>query len=209
MTNDTLLILGNITLILILGWLSPGPNMLAVISASVSNGRRSGITVGLGLAVGGALWATLAVTGVNALFELFPGMVLTLRLSGAAYLVWLGIKTLRKSLTPLTVYQSDLQGWAAFRTGFIVTATNPKAALFFGSILTAFVPLDAPAWLLATIVAIALLQGFAGHSITATVFSSTLAVKTFQKASRTINTLFGTIFCAIGIGVAYDAFKRF
>ena len=183
--------------------------MLAVISASVSNGRRSGITVGLGLAVGGALWATLAVTGVNALFDLFPNMVLSLRLAGAAYLVWLSIKRLRSSALPLSLYTSDLQGWSAFRTGFIVTATNPKAALFFGSILTAFVPLDAPAWLLVTIVAIALLQGFAGHSITATVFSSALAVKTFQKASRTINTLFGTIFCALGIGVAYDAFKRF
>ncbi|MHA1127680.1 MAG: LysE family translocator [Alphaproteobacteria bacterium] len=209
MNYDPLLILGNITLILILGWLSPGPNMLAVISASVSNGRRSGITVGLGLAVGGALWATLAVTGVVTVFELFPSMVLTLRLGGAAYLIWLGIKTLRKSFTPLTAYQSDLQGWEAFRTGFIVTMTNPKAALFFGSILTAFVPLNASAWLLTAIVAIALLQGFAGHAITATVFSTTLAVNAFQKASRTINTLFGTIFCAIGIGVAYDALKRF
>ena len=74
-----------------LAWLSPGPNMLAVASVSVSKGRRAGVATALGLALGGLVWATLTIMGAATAFELFPNAVLAFRLMGASYLIWLEI----------------------------------------------------------------------------------------------------------------------
>ena len=212
MNLEPFIALGNIAVVLTLGWLTPGPNMLAVISASVNNGRKSGIAIGAGLAFGGALWALLAVTGISALFELFPNLFFLLRMAGAGYLIWLGIKMLKNQKSTDGGYPTDsrleLHGWKAFRTGFLVTATNPKAALFFGSVLTAFVPINAPMWLLVSIVVLCWVQGMLGHLITATVFSTAAVVKKIQTAGNAIDMVFGVVFGAFGFGVAYDAIKR-
>ncbi|MGB7204756.1 MAG: LysE family transporter, partial [Anderseniella sp.] len=94
MNHEITLTLGTVVLINILSWLTPGPNMLAVISASINHGRRAGIMTGLGLNLGGFIWATAAVMGVAALFELFPHLVFAFKLLGATYLLWLGLKAL-------------------------------------------------------------------------------------------------------------------
>ncbi|MBU6378265.1 MAG: LysE family translocator [Gammaproteobacteria bacterium] len=135
---DLLPIVVSVVVVNVIALLSPGPNMLAVISASVSHGRRNGILTGLGIALGNTIWVTLAMFGAVALFELFPYFVTTLKLLGAAYLIWLGYKALRAAIVfqpaELALHDSHLKGWLAFRTGLLTTATNPKPALFFGSI---------------------------------------------------------------------------
>jgi len=197
MSHEIALSLGTVLLINILSWLTPGPNMLAVISASMNNGRHAGIMTGLGLNLGGFIWASAAVMGVVTLFELFPHMVFAFKLLGAAYLLWLGLRALRNAWqgeqTSLPVGTSSQQGHKAFRTGFVVMLTNPKAALFFGSILTAFVPADSAVWLSAAIVAICVVVGLVGHCITATVFSSPMIVQKFQSGQRVINA--GSVHC--------------
>lgn len=212
MSFELLSILLTVTLVNLVAWVTPGPNMLAVISASVSNGRRSGILTGLGIATGCAIWAALAMIGVTALFELFPHFVFVLKLMGATYLLWLGFKALQAALlleaSDFSVNQSHLSGWRAFRTGFIVTLTNPKAALFFGSILTAVVPANAPPGTHVAVVVLCTTLGVVCHTITATAFSTDFAVRRFRAAGRKINALFGVIFAGFGLGVAYDACRK-
>lgn len=212
MQPDLVFVLGPILAVNIASWLTPGPNMLAVISASLTHGRRQGIATGLGIAFGGTLWATLAVSGATAAFALFPDAVLMLRLAGAGYLIWLGVRALTTALrggSELAVPVSTAaSGWRAFRSGFLVIATNPKAALFFGSILTAFVPTGAPPWFLLAVVLISSAVGVIGHSLTATLFSTRTAIGAFRAGYRRITALFGLLFCGLGIGVAYDACRR-
>ena len=104
--------------------------------------------------------------------------------------------------------RADLRGRKAFVTGFLVSATNPKAALFFGSILTAFVPVGASTELLAGIVVLCGVFAVAGHTVTATVFSTAVVVRAFTRAQRAITALFGVVFAGLGLGVAYDALRR-
>jgi threonine/homoserine/homoserine lactone efflux protein len=212
MTHDIVVSLATIALVNVLSWLTPGPNMLAVISASISNGRRAGLMTGLGLNAGGLLWACMAVMGVTSLYELFPQFILWFKLAGAAYLLWLGFRAIKHAATvvakPLGVEQLQLSGWNGFRTGFFVIATNPKAALFFGSILTAFVPVNAPGWYLVSIITICMTVGLVGHTITATVFSSSTVVQRFQSAQRSINGCFCILFTGLSLAVAWDACRR-
>lgn len=196
----------------VLAWLTPGPNMIAVMSASLTQGRRHGILTGLGLSCAALLWTLLAVFGVTALFELFPHVVFWLKLAGASYLLWLGYKAIcsawRADGDAIEVTPTNTKGTQAFVSGFLVSATNPKAALFFGSILTAFVPQDAAPIMLAAIVLVCLVVAVAGHTTTATVFSTGIAIRFFDRFKRRITMGFGLVFGGLGCAVAYDATRR-
>lgn len=210
---DLLPILSSIVVVNLVAWITPGPTMIAVMSASLADGRRAGLLTGFGLSAGATIWAGLAVLGVAALFELFPTALLALRIAGAGYLLWLGFKSLRSAL------RSDAGGFAAavgatrsrraFRTGLLVSLTNPKAALFFGSILTAFVPHDASPALLAGIVGLCAVLAVICHSVTATVFSTRGVVRAFDHMRRLATAAFGVVFAGLGMAVAYDSVRRF
>lgn len=205
-------ILGAIALIRFAAWLTPGPNMLVVMNASVIGGTRAGIFTGWGVAFGGFLWASLAVGGVSALFAAFPQIALGLRLAGGAYLIWLGIKSLKGSAVNMAMSarteQKTIADWQYFRGGFLVTATNPKAALFYGSILTAFVPVDAPRALLFTIVLMSGLIGVLTYTFTGVFFATKVIARFFDNAQRSIKASIGMLFCGLGVSIIWDALRR-
>ncbi|MBR9851932.1 MAG: LysE family transporter [Rhodobacteraceae bacterium] len=204
--------LGTIILVNVAAWLTLGPNMLAVITASLTLGRSHGFATGLGLACGALIWSICAVLGVAILFDLFPRAVIALKLAGAAYLVWLGLKSIRSARKPIDTLglpKSDGKGTRrSLKSGFIVSMTNPKAALFFGSVMTAFIPSSAPNWFLALVVAVCGLLAVALHSITATVFSTSLAIRFFHGFQSAISYAFGAIFVGLGGSIAYAALRR-
>lgn len=182
--------------------------MIAVISASISGGRQDGILTGLGLSAAAILWVTLTVLGIEAFFVLFPKLAFSLRLIGAAYLLWLGVKSLRSAYsndhTTLLMSTHEPRKHKLFLRGFLVSASNPKAAFFFGSILTAFVPIDASNMLLLSIIFFCGILSVILHSITATVFSRAAVISRFSKMHRTTAAIFGSLYCGLGFAVAYD-----
>ena len=187
-----------------LAWLSPAPNMLVIISAATKS-RKDGYITALGVGFGGVIWGLLAVSGVAIVFELFPKAALALRLLGAGYLIWLGYKSWR-STAPMGALPRATP--APFKTGLLVMMTNPKAVLYFGSILTAFVPPHAPLWLLLLIVAMGSVQATIQNLITASVFSAPPVQRWFKAAHRLLQRLFGTLYIALGLGVAVDAARK-
>ncbi|WP_282607019.1 LysE family translocator [Pelagibius sp. Alg239-R121] len=209
---DLLVTLLLIVFVNLVAWITPGPNMIAVMSASMIGGRYNGILTGLGLSTGAVFWAGLAVMGVTALFELFPSIVFWLRILGATYLIWLGARALCSALAmdagALTPRPSHANARRAYLNGLLVSLTNPKAAFFFGSILTAFVPANASAAFLVGVVVLCGLLAVLCHSITATVFSSKLVVRKFNDARRGLTAAFGFVFAGLGLGIAYDTLRR-
>ena len=187
-----------------LAWLTPGPNMLVIISAATQS-RRDGYITALGVGLGGVIWGLLAVSGVAIVFELFPKAALALRLLGAGYLIWLGYKAWR-STAPADIATRATP--TPFKTGLLVMMTNPKAVLYFGSILTAFVPPHAPFWVLLLIVAMGSVQAILQHFITASVFSAPPVQRWFKATHRAMQRAFGTLYIALGLGVAVDAARK-
>jgi len=122
---------------------SPGPDNLMVLGIGVSRGRRQGIAFGLGCALGCLSHTLLAVVGVSALVAASPLALTALKVVGGAYLVWLGVKSLR-SQGQLAVDAGAAGTGAAglralFAQGLLANAINPKVILFFLAFLPQFV----------------------------------------------------------------------
>ena len=121
---------------------APGPDNLMVLSQSLSRGRSAGLGLAVGCALGcltHTLWATL---GVSALVASSPALFTTLKLAGAAYLLWLGVGAL-SSRGPRRIDGAaprPPEPWTRYlRRGFVANAINPKVALFFLAFMPQFV----------------------------------------------------------------------
>lgn len=119
----------------------PGPTIALIISKSIAQGRRVALPMIAGIALGGAIAAGLALTGVSALLLASSTAFNILKIAGAFYLFYLGIKLLLSKPKALsngetasleTPYQS-------FRDGFLVMLFNPKGILFFAAFVPQFI----------------------------------------------------------------------
>ena len=209
MESSVASILASIALIQFLGWMTPGANLVAVSSASMAQGRAMGVATAAGIAVGVGLWAALAVFGIAFVFEATPWLFIGLKLAGAAFLCWLGWKSIRAALdgraTSLKGDGGPGEILRAFQRGFLVLMTNPKAPIFFGAVLTSFLPFGAPAWVMAAIVVEFLILGFILNSFTALVFSTRHVMGWFDRNQRTIGIAVGALYAALGLLVIWDA----
>ena len=116
----------------------PGPTTALVVARSMSDGRRVALPLVLGVGLGDFVAATVALVGAGALLAASATAFTIVKLVGATYLVWLGIKLFRAEPVPPRASGdvSAVGGRVAFRDGFLVTVFNPKGILFF----VAFVP---------------------------------------------------------------------
>jgi RhtB (resistance to homoserine/threonine) family protein len=121
--------------------LAPGPDNIFVLAQSISNGRRAGVLVALGLATG-LLFHTTAVTlGVATLFQSSPIAFKALKFVGASYLLFLAWKafTTRTSGQDISASTPPVSARKLYGRGVIMNITNPKVTLFFLAFLPQFV----------------------------------------------------------------------
>lgn len=117
---------------------TPGPGIFYVAARSLAGGRGEGIASSLGTGVGGTVHVLAGALGVSAIVLASAELFTLLKLAGAAYLVWLGLRTIlaaRREALALAPTPA-LGSRRAFREGMVVEALNPKTAAFF----LAFVP---------------------------------------------------------------------
>lgn len=194
-----------------IGILSPGPNILAIVGASMGTSRRAGVAMAFGISTGSVLWATLAVLGLTAILASFAWFGTILRVVGGCYLLWLASKYFRSfragnkiEVQPTKVSSS---GWKLFLQGLAIQMTNPKAAMHWLSIMSVILRPEAPVW-----VAVAMIIGtgviaFGGHLAWAILFSTDRVVGFYQKFKRTFDAVIGGFFTALGVGLILSALK--
>lgn len=112
------------------GFVSIGPNILAIIGTSMERGREAGVKLALGVGSGSAVWATCTVAGLTALITAYAGAVTLLQIFGAAYLIVVGIQGVSLGSDPSHLYKPKAaQGKNLYLQGIAIQLTNPKAAL--------------------------------------------------------------------------------
>src|SRR3954469_8069659 len=118
----------------------PGPGMLYVLARTLAHGRSAGLRSTLGTAAGGLGHVVAAAVGLSALLMTSALAFSAVRYAGAAYLIWLGVRTLAGLREPAEeVPDGGGTGGPAVRQGMLTELLNPKTALFFLTFLPQFV----------------------------------------------------------------------
>ncbi|MFC6157418.1 LysE family translocator [Kribbella jiaozuonensis] len=115
----------------------PGPNNLYISLRSLTQGRRAGVVSALAVETGTLVYIVVTALGLAALVKASPALFTAITVTGALYLAYLGIKTLRASSAELNGIAPAPLG-RVFRDGVVVNLLNPKAALFFLAFLPQF-----------------------------------------------------------------------
>jgi threonine/homoserine/homoserine lactone efflux protein len=120
----------------------PGPNMLLVMTHGARHGLRRSTATMAGCLAALVLMLSVSAAGLGVFLEAWPRLFDALRIIGAAYLIWLGVKSWRAKAGEIEIRdQSGQRGVASsamFRNGFLVASSNPKAILFAAALLPQF-----------------------------------------------------------------------
>ncbi|MDN3351234.1 LysE family translocator [Actinomadura sp. DC4] len=120
---------------------APGVDFAAVARNAIAD-RRAGVCTGLGVAAGSLVHTAAAVAGVATILVAHRGLFTALQLAGGCYLVYLGVRSLlqREKTAEDPERPPARSSLRAFRQGFVVNASNPKAPVLFLSLLPQFIP---------------------------------------------------------------------
>lgn len=185
--------------------LTPGPDMLFCLATGLNAGPRAGFQAALGTATGEIVHISAAAVGVSALFRAAPALFDAVRVIGAAYLVVLGVRTLRRRNAPIA---GDTAGRRpasnAYLRGIVTNLLNPKMALFTIAFLPQFV--DPHAGSVAVQFA-ALGACFVAFEIAVDGTVGVLAGRLndrlrARRARRNVNVAAGTVFVGLGATIA-------
>jgi len=127
--------------------LSPGPGIFYVAARTLAGGRSEGLASSFGTGIGGLVHVTAGAVGVSALLMASAQAFTLLKIAGAFYLIWLGIKTVREARIEVPTASAAVGAGQAFRDGIVVEALNPKTAAFFLAFLPQFVDPASAVWL--------------------------------------------------------------
>lgn len=195
----------------LLAVMSPGPDFVMITRNSLMYSKRTGIYSSLGLALGILLHITYSLIGIGLVISKSIVLFSTIKLFGAAYLVYIGYQSLKSKRHAVDMTsqekKTDLSPRSAIRLGFLTNALNPKATLFFLALFTQVINPQTP-------LAIKILYGaemctmqFAWFAFVATALSHRVIKDRFVSIAHHLERAFGIILVALGIKVAFSSSK--
>jgi len=193
--------------ICLLGAMSPGPSLAVIINAALRGGRGHGILAGVTHGIGVGLYGLLTVTGLAVLITRSPTLFLGLQLAGAAYLLYLGIKSLQSTGAGEAQAEADSNASAgsAALSGFLVAFLNPKLAIFMLALFAQFLRPEAG---IAEKLLMALTVGLTDatwYVLMAAMVSHPAIYQRLRERSALIDRVFGVLLLLLALSVFYRA----
>lgn len=185
--------------------MSPGPDFVVTIRYATAGSRRHGVMAALGVAAGCTVWAVGSLLGLSVLLSEIRWLYDLVRLVGALYLVYLGVRTILGAKRPLVVQPDGtarLSGLSALRAGFLTNLSNPKAVAFFGSLFAVLFPVHAPVWVHGAILLVLFSIAAAWFSGVAWAFTLAPVASAYRKAKKWIDYVTGGVFILLGVRLA-------
>ncbi|WP_406166190.1 LysE family translocator [Streptomyces sp. NBC_00996] len=186
----------------------PGADFTVVVRNALVS-RRAGVACALGITGGLLLHTALAVAGVAAVLTAVPALFRALQLLGGAYVLYLGVRTLRSLGRPRRAVADEAGPDARpLRQGFVTNALNPKAPITFLSLLPQFVPAGSPALprtlLLALIVVVLALVWFPAVALLVDRLGRWLRR---PRAARAVEAVTGTALTVLGLVLVLEPLR--
>ncbi len=187
---------------------TPGPDMILVMSRSIALGQKAGISTAAGVSTGLLGHTLLAVLGLGAVLQASQALFTTLKFAGAAYLLYLGVKSF--GAPPAAVEVSDTRRISyreLFLQGAISNLSNPKIAIFYFAFLPQFVPAESsrPTLTLLTLgVAFAILTFFVKGPVA--FFAGRLSgwLRRNPPIQSWLNRISGGVLLGLGVRLAFE-----
>ena len=191
---------------------SPGPNMLAVAGIALGQGRRAATWAVLGVSCAMFIWAAVVAVGLGAVTAAFPSLLVSMKLVGGAYLCWLALRALRASLrggvAAVSASDGRLSRAAAWRRGFFVVLTNPKAALMWAAVGTFLFGSGLTALQVAAFGPLAAVSAFVIYGSYGWAFSTGVAARAYARFARGVEAALGVAFGALGATLVWDGLRE-
>ncbi|AWS44301.1 LysE family translocator [Streptosporangium sp. 'caverna'] len=189
--------------------LTPGPNMIYLVSRSVTQGRRAGLISLSGVAVGFLVYLVAAAAGIATIFAVVPAVYTAVKLAGAGYLLWLAWKAVRPGGEPVfapTALPVDPPR-RLFSMGLLTNLLNPKIAILYVSLLPQFVD-PARGDVAAQSLVLGLIQIVIALSVNATIVLTAGSVAAFMGRRpmwmRVQRYLMGAVLTGLALRIATD-----
>lgn len=197
------------TLILVLSihavaLVSPGPDFAIVTRLSIVSGRRTGLWAAAGVASAIGVYVLVCALGLSLVLNSLPMLSRILSVVGALYLGWLGVQCLR-STGQMPTAQVHTQGSKAFVTGFFTNLLNPKAMLYFGSILSQALSPKMGGVEVLTLMGLLMAESFLWFAVVASLFSAQRVLDWLKGRLKWFDRIVGVVLLGLAAKVASSA----
>lgn len=190
----------------------PGPSLIAVASVALSHGRRPALLVASGVATGILIWTIVVALGLGQLLQVYPSMLTSLKLIGGGYLIWLGLRSYRTakrgSSINIDFVGFERNSWVHFRRGSVVVLTNPAAALMWAAVASFLFGSGLTVWQLVGLSPVFAMATFVVYASYGVLFSTGVAIGTYQKFWRLTEVVFGFLFGTLGAILLISVLKE-
>lgn len=195
------------TILEMVALVSPGPDFAIIVRNSLIYSRKTALITALGVACGIVVHITYTLFGLAYIISQNAWLFKILTYFGAGYLLYLGYKGIRVKKGSLkignTTHHKDINPIAAFRTGFLTNALNPKAMLYFLSIFTVFLSPETPSLIILLFGIISFVLTFLWFGFVAFCFSSLKLRNYFSSMTHIIERVTGGLLILLGIKLLF------
>jgi len=188
--------------------ITPGPDMIYILSRTIAQGRKIGIASSLGVCSGSFVHILAAAFGLSAIIATSAMAFGVIKYIGAAYLIYLGIQALRSKGISFDIpvkKQTQLTFWKAFRQGALIDILNPKVAIFFMAFLPQFVRPElehVPAQIIILGFLVNLIGVVVEFTLVLTAARTTIFFRNNSQFSTLLDRVLGSMFIGLGIRLA-------
>jgi RhtB (resistance to homoserine/threonine) family protein len=194
-----------VAVITVLAVISPGADFAMVVRNSYLYGRTTGLLGAVGVAAGVLVHVTYTMLGVGLLIASSTELFTAIKLLGAAYLVYIGVRTFRARPDLAVDLESKpgLTRLGALRTGFLTNALNPKTTLFVVSTFTQVVGPDTHLWQQAGYGLFMSFAHLAWFGAVALFFSNSRLRTAMLRWQKTLNRAIGSVLVGLGVSLGF------
>lgn len=195
----------SLVLISMLGAMSPGPSLFVMVRHTLGGGRIHGIVAAWSHALGVGFYALLTLLGLAAILQESPRVFSMITYAGAAYLAWLGVKSLQAKggIAEKIEKGEKTTLFSAARDGAMISLLNPKLALFFLALFSQFVAFGTDLTSRSIIVITPFIIDGLWYTLVAFLLSSNRMLELLKQRAVLIDRLSGVVLLALAARVLF------
>ncbi|NKB66136.1 MAG: LysE family translocator [Candidatus Latescibacteria bacterium] len=200
MSEQILIVVG----VTFLAMVSPGPDLVIVLRNTIVGGRRAGLGTSIGVLGGNLIHISYCLVGIGWLISQSILAFTAVKYAGAAYLVYLGIMSLRSGKTHLPAHatQNGYSSRAWFVQGFLSNLLNPKGTLFYLGVFTTVITPETPQSVLPVLILCMMAVSASFWLFFVYTLDRPIIRGCIERFQTTINRVFGALLIALGLRVA-------